>query len=246
MTLEFAGAASPLTDADIAAAANEIGVDAALIPAVAEVESAGAGFLPDRRPKILFEAHVFGQRTGHRWDRAYPNISAPSWDRSLYGAAGAHQYDRLAEAIALDRKAALQSASWGRFQIMGFNAERCGFADVESFVAAMRESEAAHLEAFIAFCRANDLLRYLVVHDWRAFARGYNGPGQVEHYSGLLAAAYARHAALAPAAGTGASSPFDTIKRVQAALGVTADGAFGPRSRRALNDALTAAHQPGI
>lgn len=43
-----------------------------------------------------------------------------------------------------------------------------------------------------------------------------------------------------------AASPFDTIKRVQEALGVEADGAFGRRSRAALNALLTSAGQPGI
>src|SRR5687767_4373955 len=110
-TLEFAGPALPLSDADIATAAAELGVEPALIAAVAEVESAGAGFLRDKRPKILFEAHIFSRRTGHRYDGSHPNISSPTWNRALYGASGAHQYERLHEAIALDRKAALESAS---------------------------------------------------------------------------------------------------------------------------------------
>lgn len=45
---------------------------------------------------------------------------------------------------------------------------------------------------------------------------------------------------------TVSASPFDTIKRVQEALGVEADGAFGRRSRAALNALLTSAGQPGI
>src|SRR3954463_7321072 len=114
MALEFAGTATPLTEEAIAAAADRLRCPRAAIEAVCEVESAGSGFLPDKRPKILFEAHIFGQLTNNRWTRSHPGISAPRWDRSLYGATGAHQYDRLAEAIQLDRFAALQSPSWGR------------------------------------------------------------------------------------------------------------------------------------
>ena len=33
----------------------------------------------------------------------------------------------------------------------------------------------------------------LRVHDWREFARGYNGAGQVARYAGLLKAAWKRH-----------------------------------------------------
>lgn len=242
----FVGAALPLTDADIAAAAAQLGIEAAIVRAVDEVESRGRGFLPDTRPTILFERHIFARRTDHLYDGAHPNISHQL--PGGYGAAGAHQYDRLIEAIGLDREAALQSASWGRFQIMGFNAELCGWPDVEAFVASMCESEAQHLKAFIGYCRKADLIRYLATHDWRSFSAGYNGKGNVDDYSQKLAVAYRRHAAAA----TGVSAPLtavtprDTIKRIQEALGVTSDGIFGPRSRAALDAVLKTAGQSGI
>jgi hypothetical protein len=197
---DFRGAATPLADADLNAAAAELGCERAVIDAVCDVESSGGGFLADGRPKILFEAHAFHGVTRGRWDRTNPNISSPTWDRSLYGAGGAHQYDRLAEAIALDRDAALQSASWGRFQVMGNNYTAAGFANVEAFVQAMCDREAAHLGAFIGFCRKNGLVDALQARDWATFAGGYNGSGQVDHYAGALEAAYGRHAAHAAAA----------------------------------------------
>lgn len=242
---EFAGAALPLTDADIAAAADSLGIEPAVIRAVDEVESAGAGFLPDKRPKILFERHVFARRTDHRFSATHPDISSPT--RGGYGAPGAHQYDRLHEAIALDRTAALQSASWGRYQVLGLNAELCGWPNVEAFVVDMRKSEALHLQAFIGFCRANDLVRHLATHDWRRFTRGYNGSGNVDEYSRKLEAAYEKHAAAAPVGEMpNAVSPFDKIKAIQLVLGVEQDGAFGRRSRAAMNAVLTAAGQPGL
>lgn len=243
--LEFAGPALPLTEADIAEAARSLGVESALIAAVAEVESAGAGFLPDGRPVILFERHVFSRETAHRHDAMHPDISNPS--RGGYGRGGAHQYGRLHRAIALDRVAALRSASWGRFQIMGFNASVCGFPSVEAFVQAMTRGEAEHLKAFIAFCQANDLIRHLVVHNFPAFTRGFNGEGQVEYYAGRLKAAYTKHAA-----GLASTPPVDGIKAVQVALRdagtyrAAIDGAFGRQSREALNELLRRAGQPGI
>lgn len=191
--LEFAGAAMPLGPADIAAVAQSIGVEPAAIEAVCDVESNGNGFLPDRRPVILFESHVFHTLTGGRWDRSHPGISTSAWVRN-YGAAGAHQYDRLAEAIALDRPHALQSASWGRFQIMGQNCKICGFADAEAMVSAFMASEKAHLAGFVAFCQGNHLIPALKAKEWAVFARGYNGSGQVAHYATALAMAYSRHA----------------------------------------------------
>jgi hypothetical protein len=192
--MEFAGDALPLSDADIAAAAAQLGLDPALIAAVAQVESSGGGFLADKRPKILFERHVFSRLTEHRFDDAAPDISNRT--PGGYGASGAHQYDRLARAIALDRDAALRSASWGRFQVMGFNCETVGFADVESFVKAMMQSEAEHLAAMIAFCEHNDLIADLEAQDWKGFTAGYNGTGNVAEYSAKLAAAYDEQVAI--------------------------------------------------
>jgi hypothetical protein len=194
--MDFAGAATPLGPDDVVAAATRLQCESAAVWAVCDVESAGGGFLPDKRPKILFEAQVFGQLTQHRWDASHPNVSSPTWNRALYGAAGAHQYDRLAEAIALDRDAALEAASWGMFQILGLNFAQCGFAGVEDYVTAMCASEGAQLTAFCAFCQKGGLDAYLRAHDWTHFALGYNGPGEAANgYDTKLAAAYQRRAA---------------------------------------------------
>ncbi|MEY8111095.1 N-acetylmuramidase domain-containing protein, partial [Burkholderia cenocepacia] len=48
--------------ADLERAARTLDVPLACIRAVNEVESRGAGFLPDGRPVILFERHVFWKR----------------------------------------------------------------------------------------------------------------------------------------------------------------------------------------
>ncbi|HZK91184.1 MAG TPA: N-acetylmuramidase family protein [Stellaceae bacterium] len=195
--MDFVGAAASLAAGDVIAVAARLQCERAAIWAVCDVESAGGGFLPDKRPKILFEAHIFGGLTQHRWDATYPDISAPAWNRALYGAAGAHQYDRLAEAIGLDRPSALQSASWGMFQILGMNFAGCGFSRVEDYVAAMCDGEGAQLTAFAAFCQHGRLDRLLRARDWTQFALAYNGPGEAENdYDGKLAAAYRHRAAI--------------------------------------------------
>lgn len=179
-----------LTDQDIAEIAAQLGVEPAVIHAVAQIEAPRGGFLPDGRPEILYEAHVFGRLTGHRYDASHPNASAPSWDRSLYGPGGEHQYDRLDVAQSLDYKAAHMAASWGKFQILGENHKMVGFATVDAFVNAMFESERKHLDAFVAYCRSANLIDDLQRKDWAGFTRGYNGPGQVDAYAGKLEAAY--------------------------------------------------------
>jgi hypothetical protein len=136
--MRFVGAAHPLHQEGLAAAAEHVGVDPAVLWSVLSVETAGCGFLADRRPTILFERHIFSNRTGRRFDAAHPGISGPAGG---YGPPGAHQYERLEGAIACDRRAALESTSWGLGQIMGFNAGLAGFGVAEEMVSQMMHGE---------------------------------------------------------------------------------------------------------
>ena len=237
MALEFSGPATPLDDAAIGSAANKLGCEVAAVRAVVDVES-GGGFLPDGRPKILFERHYFCRLTKGRFDAAHPGISNGAWGG--YGAGGAHQYDRLAEAIKCDRDAALRSASWGMFQIMGDNYRAAGFADVEAYVKAMVSGEPAQLDAFVAFVRKTGLDDELARRDWAGFARGYNGPAYRDNrYDTKLAAAFAFHSQGAPRT----ASPRPTLRigdrgqpvvDLQGLLGIKADGDFGPATKAAV------------
>ncbi len=179
-----------LNGADFARAALLLGCDQAAIRAVASVESSSSGFLKDGRPKILFEAHIFARLTQHRFNDAHPSISSRVWNQALYSG-GEKEHDRLARAIDLDRDAALQSASWGKFQIMGFNWSRCGFKTLQDFINAMHKSEGDHLTAFCHFVKSMGLDDELRAHDWPAFARGYNGPSFAKNrYDAKLAEAH--------------------------------------------------------
>jgi hypothetical protein len=173
--------------------AQRLGVEPDAVLAVAEVESAGSGFLADGRPAILFEAQWFHKFTGGRYDASNPDISSPVWNRSLYRG-GVAEYDRLNEAMALDAEAAFKSASYGLFQIMGFNYAACGFPNVMAYWDAMKKGENEQIEAFTNFINDNPGLRQaLQFKDWASFARLYNGPGAVAQYSGRISAAYQMH-----------------------------------------------------
>lgn len=194
MPLPFSGAARLLGAADMQYVSTLLGCDLPAVQAVLTVETGGCGgFLSDGsgRPRILFEAHKFSAATDGRYDDTHPGISSSSWNRKLYKG-GAAEYLRLEEAVGLDRAAALKSASWGMFQVLGSNHRACGFGDVEGFVAAMAESEFAQLQAFGAFVQRAGLGPVLRAHDWAAFAAGYNGTRYRENqYDTRLAAAYA-------------------------------------------------------
>jgi hypothetical protein len=73
-----------LTEQDFLEASKLLNCNIALIKAVTQVESGGFGFLADDRPKILFEAHYFHNLTKGKYDKKYPNISYPVWNRNSY------------------------------------------------------------------------------------------------------------------------------------------------------------------
>lgn len=170
------------------AAAKRLGVPVSVIKAIALVESSGNGFLPDRRPVIRFEPHIFSHQTAGRYDKTHPALSNPVFSPQRFG--GWPAYD---EAVKLDRLAAIKSTSWGAFQIMGFNYAACGFATPIEFVAAHCKGEQAQLDAFLKFIESNGLVQHLRNRDWAAFAAKYNGAGyKVNRYDVRIAEAVAR------------------------------------------------------
>lgn len=195
-----AGKADPrlLKQADIAAAAAALEVDIGCIFAVNEVESVGHGFLPDGRPKILFERHVmYKQLKGDDYDAdglaaQYPNLVNQA--RGGY-AGGSAEHARFRTACGIDQVCAIESASWGLFQIMGYHWQTLGYASAEEFMGAMQHSEAEQLDAFVRFVKADPVLhKALKSRKWAEFAKLYNGPAYKENsYDAKLAAAFTRH-----------------------------------------------------
>lgn len=178
--------------------AEMLEVEVPALRAVADIESNGSGFLPppSEKPKVLFEGHAFHRLTGGRFDAAHPDLSYPRWDRRKYSGSLQGEWRRLDAACLLDRTAALQSASWGMFQLMGFNYAYAGFPDVEAFVAAHHAGAEEQVRAFARFISRPPFLAALRRRNWARFAAAYNGPGYAKNrYDQKLAAAYAQHLA---------------------------------------------------
>ena len=169
--------------------------------AFAEVEAGHEGaFYDSGEPVILFERHHFYRLThGRHAGARVPGVSA-DWARICERTPGGYgpssqQHLRLQAAAALDRDAALRSASWGLFQIMGSNHASCGYPKLQRFITAMYREVDDHLRAFVMFIRHNEQLTdALRARDWPTAARLYNGPLFARNqYDHKLAAAYARH-----------------------------------------------------
>jgi len=188
-----------LNDADFSEAAGILGIDVASVETVVEVEADGDGFLPSGDCDILFERHIFYKQLSRKRSATevaklaeqFPNLVSVRTGGYM---GGQSEWKRLNQAISIDRSAALLSASWGMFQVMGFNFAAAGYSDIEKFVADMKASESFHLKAFASFVKSNAALhRAIKLRDWTSFARGYNGPAFAKNeYDKKLAAAYAK------------------------------------------------------
>jgi hypothetical protein len=167
--------------------------------AVAEVEAGAEGaFLPSGEPVILFERHVFHRLTGGRFGGArVPGVSAKGAliSDQNWGGYGSYpeQHLRLQAAVKLDRQAALKSASYGLFQILGENHKAAGYPELQRFVTAAYRSVDDHLRMLVMFIRHDArLVDAIRSRDWPTFARRYNGPAyRRNRYDEKMAAAYA-------------------------------------------------------
>lgn len=201
----LAGTADPraLTQECIARVADDLGCDVASIQSVIEVESPHGGYLPDGRVIILFERHQFWRQlvaSGIEPVTLHAPSSILSEQRGGY-VGGAGEYQRLAMAKPYGSEQAMESCSWGRFQIMGYHARALGYDSASAMAKAFEVSEAQHLFAFAAFVQLDaELLKALRGRKWSTFAKIYNGPAYADNlYDTKLARAYARHAATVPA-----------------------------------------------
>ena len=187
---------------DLQQAADRLGVPLASVMAVNQVESRGEGFAANGRPVILFERHVMRrQLLAHGMDEF--SVGALSAARpglvniqpgGYIGGTAEHQ--RLAQAQQIHAIAALESASWGLFQIMGYHWQRLGYLDAQHFADTMALSEAAQLDAFVTFIETDPALhKALKGKKWAEFAKRYNGPAYAKDlYDVKLARAYAQFA----------------------------------------------------
>lgn len=185
---------------DLAFCAQDLGVPLAVIRAVVEVESRGAGFLPDGRPVILYERHIMYRRLRDRgFDvealcALHPDLVQPTRGGYVGGAA---EHARLDAARRVHPAAAIESCSWGLFQIMGFHWQALGYGSAALFESLNSTTEGYQLQAFALFVRANPPIHAaLRTRAWGSFARLYNGPDyRANLYDVRLARAYARYAA---------------------------------------------------
>lgn len=188
----YVGTARPITANDVAAQAVFFKIELAALRAVMAVESRNSGYDARRRPLILFEPHVF-YRNLSSWERdqaVRQGLAYKSWGQRPYPSGSDAQYARLAAAIKINEEAAYRSVSIGMGQVLGENYKIAGCKSAKEMFEQATVSEANQLKHMLGFIVGKGLRDELNRHDWRGFAGGYNGRGQIEKYSKWLEREY--------------------------------------------------------
>ena len=215
---------------EISAAAAAIGLDAAALLAVAEVESAGQAFVMvhgRREPLIRFEGHYFDRRlSGDALTRARAlGLSSPAAGAVANPPTQEGRWALLGRAAKIDAAAAYESVSWGLGQVMGAHWRALGYDSVGSLVADARSGVEGQARLMARFIDLSGLTQALRRHDWKAFAHGYNGPAYAANaYDRKMASAYRRYAG----SDEPARAPHDDANEAPQTLPLLMRGTTGP------------------
>lgn len=174
--------APAVTPDQLRALAARLGGTLKQLQAVAEVESNGGGFLTTGHPKILWERHYFWKRIQLK----IPLLSDPKPGGYTLDADNDginDSWEKLVDAASRKPISAFESASWGKFQVMGAWWQKLGYPSALEFGWTMRESELAHYEALARYIEnfgGKTLFQRLSGNpmDCLPFAKFYNGPAQ--------------------------------------------------------------------
>lgn len=187
-----------ITDEAIIEEAKKHNIPDTMLLAVKEVEAKDSGYLDDGRVVILFERHKMydqvrklrGIDFANAMVKVHPDIINPAKGGYL---GYEREYERLNKAKSIDTDCALKSASWGLFQIMGFNHKACKVNSVTEFVKLNEESEIEQFRLFMNFITGSpELMGALRQRNHLRFAQLYNGPAQ-KGYDQRIRDAEAKH-----------------------------------------------------
>lgn len=161
---------------------ERLGVEVNILKAVHSVETSGVSFLASGYPALLFEAHVFYKELKKRGKdpeslmKLHPGIISKEWNKKLYKG-GNGEVPRINEAFLLSPEASISSASFGAFQICGFNYSLCGYTNVYDFYKDIWLSEEGQLNILSGFLKGSGIVPYMKSKNFQEIARRYNGPG---------------------------------------------------------------------
>ncbi|MEJ8803120.1 N-acetylmuramidase family protein [Pontibacter sp. H249] len=198
--------------------ARQFGISLPMLQAFLEVESAGSGFFSDwkgqPRIKIQFEPHWFKRllpgdilkNIYELWDKQEKGkvkltdtqkLLLHNWQIAVLNKVDVQQAEWQAFncAFAIHPDAAMQSASWGLGQVMGFNHKMLGFASAGEMVEAFKRSEYEQVKGMLHYLEnKKGMMAAIRSLNWNKVAELYNGSNYAAGgYHIKLAKAYVKY-----------------------------------------------------
>lgn len=191
----YIGNAKALEDGDLERVATDIGVEARAFRAIVAVEANGRPFDDRNRPMALYEPHVaYRMSSGDvRRKLVMEELAYAKWGTKKYPKSMDERYRQIERCgIIAGNELAADATSWGMGQIMGFNAQVCGYMNAVDMVRAFAADAENQLAAMGAFILNNaSLYRALRRKDWEVVAELWNGAAyRKNNYHIKLASAY--------------------------------------------------------
>jgi hypothetical protein len=181
--------------------ATQLDVEVAAIKAIVMQECSGIPFENNGLPKIRYERHRFYAllQLRHQLQEAaaiklahqkgekkkvtpfknpypqFPDLCFPT--PGGYGSDGLHQYEKLTQAAELDFDVAIQSCSWGGFQILADVYASCGCATSFEFANKFISGSDGQMMIFVLFMKNVKPagVKALRARNWEGVASAYNG-----------------------------------------------------------------------
>jgi hypothetical protein len=169
--------------------AARTGLDAPTLFALRKVLARQDGYNAAGRLQLFFNPHLFSRLTGHVHDPSHPLVSQPHFSPGPWQRA--NHWTLLAEAWALDPRAAYEASDFGSYSMNGSLHRRLRFGSAGEMAWFCAQAEREQLEVFVRFLESSQLLPVLARRDWRTFIRKFEGPSpRVDERAARLDAAY--------------------------------------------------------
>ena len=170
-----------INDNDYATTAKDLGVEKEVLMAIASQESKHASFKAVKQATILFERHKMYRlliKKGNTkasvdaLSKKYPSIV----NEDSGGYNDMTSYEKLKIAKSIDYSCAVQSCSWGKFQVMGFNYANL-YSSPRELEKAMNMCELQQFKYFVSYLKnTSGMVDALKNKNWERIAILYNGP----------------------------------------------------------------------
>ena len=170
-----------INDNDYATTAKELGIEKEVLMAIASQESKHASFKAVKQATILFERHKMYRLLIKKGNtKASVDALSKRYPSIVNEDSGGHNdmtsYDKLKTAKSIDYDCAIQSCSWGKFQVMGFHYANL-YSSPRELEKAMNMCELQQFKYFVLYLKkTNGMVNALKSKNWEEIATLYNGP----------------------------------------------------------------------